>query len=434
MSLTKASYSMINGAPTNVLDYGVVANGSTDDTTATQNALANQTVQLANGTSILSSTLTTGQGQIIYGNPQTKYSTAAINPSILKSSAATAITISGSTNELKQFEILAATSGVSGSVGILNNDKYFLTCEDLVISGYETAVSNTKSLYQTYARVDAYGTKNGMVFNGTSGTWNVDWFNNVITLEQVRTIGCSQYGLDIQASAFKAINCDFSSCGVNPVIVRSGSWDVSFDNCYIENVSAGVDMFNIQGGVVKINGGTFQGNSSGSAAGSLVNASNGATVILDGCVGQSYFQNLIKASGGATVYIQPGTFSQAGGSAQVSTTSARYSTSTGGTVIDLSNGYYQTTKSISASGGTFTQQLASVDVPLKWWAYVELNGGANSYVIEGTAAYSDTLTSSAIVSNSSSASIVATISNSGLLTITNNVAYSGTIKFIGRSN
>jgi len=38
MSLTKATYSMVAGAPINVVDYGVVADGSTDDTTALQAA------------------------------------------------------------------------------------------------------------------------------------------------------------------------------------------------------------------------------------------------------------------------------------------------------------------------------------------------------------------------------------------------------------
>ena len=40
MSLTKASYSMITGAPANVLDFGAVGNGTTDDTAAIQAALA----------------------------------------------------------------------------------------------------------------------------------------------------------------------------------------------------------------------------------------------------------------------------------------------------------------------------------------------------------------------------------------------------------
>ena len=40
MSLTKVSYSMITGAPVNVLDYGAVGNGVADDTAAIQTALA----------------------------------------------------------------------------------------------------------------------------------------------------------------------------------------------------------------------------------------------------------------------------------------------------------------------------------------------------------------------------------------------------------
>ena len=59
MSLTKASYSMITGAPANVLDYGAVGNGTTDDTAAINAALASaaQEVTFPVGTYLISSTI-----------------------------------------------------------------------------------------------------------------------------------------------------------------------------------------------------------------------------------------------------------------------------------------------------------------------------------------------------------------------------------------
>ncbi len=54
MSLTKVTYAMINGAPINVLDYGVVGDGLVDDTVAIQAAInaaaPQQTVVIPQGT------------------------------------------------------------------------------------------------------------------------------------------------------------------------------------------------------------------------------------------------------------------------------------------------------------------------------------------------------------------------------------------------
>lgn len=58
MSLTKASYSMITGAPVNVKDFGAVGDGTTDDTAALVAAAAalqsNQTLYFPNGTYLIS--------------------------------------------------------------------------------------------------------------------------------------------------------------------------------------------------------------------------------------------------------------------------------------------------------------------------------------------------------------------------------------------
>lgn len=63
MSLTKASYSMISGAPANILDYGAVGDGTTDDTSAIQAALAASShVIVPIGTYLISSTVVVRPG------------------------------------------------------------------------------------------------------------------------------------------------------------------------------------------------------------------------------------------------------------------------------------------------------------------------------------------------------------------------------------
>lgn len=70
MSLTKATYSMINGAPANVLDFGAVGNGVADDTAAIQAALATgNAVYVPAGTYAISATLRlAADGQIFFGD------------------------------------------------------------------------------------------------------------------------------------------------------------------------------------------------------------------------------------------------------------------------------------------------------------------------------------------------------------------------------
>ena len=73
MSLTKASYSIINGAPINVLDYGAVGNGTTDDTVAIQAAIDaaavnNQLLYFPTGTYRVVDTLTIYSGTTISGD------------------------------------------------------------------------------------------------------------------------------------------------------------------------------------------------------------------------------------------------------------------------------------------------------------------------------------------------------------------------------
>lgn len=73
MSLTRVSYSMIRGTPANVLDYGAVGDGTTDDTAAIQAALNGASastyrdVMLPAGNFLISATLTIPEGVSLIG-------------------------------------------------------------------------------------------------------------------------------------------------------------------------------------------------------------------------------------------------------------------------------------------------------------------------------------------------------------------------------
>jgi hypothetical protein len=90
MSLTKVSYSMIQGEVLNVLDFGAKGDGTTNDTTAIQTALnAGSTVYFPTGTYLISSPLTVNGKQTIFGDSKDLSiikTNTAINPAIITSS------------------------------------------------------------------------------------------------------------------------------------------------------------------------------------------------------------------------------------------------------------------------------------------------------------------------------------------------------------
>ena len=70
MSLTKVTYSMINGAVANVLDFGAVGDGVADDTAAIQAALASgaAAVYLPSGTYAVDDTIKVSNNQKLFGD------------------------------------------------------------------------------------------------------------------------------------------------------------------------------------------------------------------------------------------------------------------------------------------------------------------------------------------------------------------------------
>lgn len=68
MSLTKASYSMITGAPANVKDFGAIGDGTTNDTSAIQAALTSSNAVYFPAGTYLSDTVNLKSNQFVFGD------------------------------------------------------------------------------------------------------------------------------------------------------------------------------------------------------------------------------------------------------------------------------------------------------------------------------------------------------------------------------
>lgn len=104
MSLTKASYAMVNGAPVSVLDYGAVGDGSTDNTAAFQAALdavasTGQAIYVPAGTYKLLSAVSTTGHLSIFGDGDK----SVIDFSDATITSTSCITVSGSLTQIQNI-------------------------------------------------------------------------------------------------------------------------------------------------------------------------------------------------------------------------------------------------------------------------------------------------------------------------------------------
>jgi hypothetical protein len=203
MSLTKVSYSMITGAPVNLLDYGAVGDGTTNDTTALQAAVtaaanANLTLLIPDGTYLYTNiTVPSGRAISLMGASKAN---AILKQSNASTSSSPGITSTGSFfAENLTFDQNWLTSY---SVGPLYNDG----ADPNTWGGYFIAsISATPSLTATSPTVNI---QNCNVLNATrgflvTGAVSVDFFNNysntlnastatqsIIAMSQCQQVSC----------------------------------------------------------------------------------------------------------------------------------------------------------------------------------------------------------------------------------------------------
>jgi hypothetical protein len=171
MSLTKVSYSMIQGSPANVLDYGAVADNATDSIVAIQAAIDNNDViYVPYGTYLIATGITIPAGKTLLGPG-----------SIHFTGVGQAISVTGDNVTIEGITVYGNYNNVflSGSIGIYCNQTTFSPSLNVVI---------TSNLI----------IKNCIIYNfGQSGIRG-DWWNT-----------------------FEISGCDISTCGQHGILITS---------------------------------------------------------------------------------------------------------------------------------------------------------------------------------------------------------------------
>ena len=245
MSLTKASYSMITGAPANVLDYGADLTGTTDSAPAFTAALAaSSLVYIPNGTYRLNSTITLSSEKVIYG---AGYDCTIINsyaaaspcfqttPGVLcDASQMRGFRVTAKSSATAIFDFSTARNCVFDRLQAIMNERtggagctgFKFAKTTLAVANYYNHLSNSYSfdLGATAA------SSNSLVLGRAGDGANSNYFSNVVLNGSLR-------GIDMKAT----VGCVFEkvqimNCVAEAILMSESS--MNFFTVYVENVPA----------------------------------------------------------------------------------------------------------------------------------------------------------------------------------------------------
>lgn len=313
MSLTKASFSMINGIPVNVLDYGADPTGVDDSTNALNNAIvaavaAGNIVYMPAGTYLVTDTINCPAKTMVIGEHR---SMAAIQngtkinfqPTSLKSLFSTGPT--GSFKDGYAFENLWIVGNSTTSTG--DSFRAFdlikvikSTFRNMRIDGFRTAFRVEATINNRFEFIQmANNYLHNIFYTGdyaTTDVWEQCYISNA-------PIGVQTDGINL---GIRFNNCVFETLDTYGVNIVKESYAWTFENTYVEDVPSanvatnamwrvGYDGSALAGSPqLLIHGGYIAGRNAG-AVGSLLDVDFTDGVTLGGFIAARY-TNIVKTS------------------------------------------------------------------------------------------------------------------------------------------
>ena len=232
MSLTKVTYSMINGAQINVLDYGAVGDGVTDNTTALQAAI-------------------TAAEAITYDSIQTGHPTIYIPAGNYLTGALTCTKVLAIIGDGQTATFLHLKNGVTDSLFTLNaeniagttiDDENHYRIENMTLNGNRTDSTTTGVSHGIYCPATAWSqatqftascivtnvSVSGFTGDGIHLGANRNWAYVTNTIVRY----CNDNGLASFSYDSRFVSCEFGLCKNNGVRLYAGGAN-SFVGCNI---------------------------------------------------------------------------------------------------------------------------------------------------------------------------------------------------------
>ena len=313
MSLTKVSYSMLNGAPTNILDLGAVMNDATAKTanTAALNAAINAggTILIPTGTLYINPiTLVGTKGFVLIGQGRdATIITGAGNLFTLTSVLSVFISMSSFSirNETTNGALFYMNAG-SSTNGIAFNDITFGTCVNhfksdclMVSQSFENSRFENHTGYSRTYNAGAYACQedNCYTWNGFAGVFSTGYsFGNTINNSVFEQLQDRAFYINTGTSVSDVLTWTLNSCYYElcaladpttiPYIQLNNSsghrlWGVTFNSCSF-NHNAGFGLLDYFVKIVNPSGGTIQNFSfnNGECFGNFTHFANDTTSVV----------------------------------------------------------------------------------------------------------------------------------------------------------
>jgi len=295
MSLTKATFSMINGAVFNVLDYGATGNGSTDDTAAITAAFTDA-ITTANGPGIIffpKGIYSVTALDFDISNASIHFMGDGLDCSVIRKRAGT------TTPVVKIYSVSTNRSLIISELDIDGNNQSQVSCLQL-LDIYNANIRNCRFrqaaiygikaeslLLSTIERCVIVNNLDGIQFNKSTTVGSSYCNQNVIRDCVIQ--GNSRRGIYFgEGSQLNILNCDFEQNGeegndqTGAIFIDStiddeiGFGSAHIDGCWLEgNQGNGIYVAAAPGGLVSVANTKILAPNTGASAGRCINTVNG---------------------------------------------------------------------------------------------------------------------------------------------------------------